>query len=88
MNKKELEEWIIEVERLKRGGDDDGVSAREVSDILGLSMETTRKRLRDALMEGRIEHAGYREERRIDGLRCRIPVYKFINGQKNRKRKS
>ena len=58
--------------------DADGLLMEEISEALGLSIHTTRARVRTLVNAGVMEHAGHRMGHRVDGVAKRSPVYRLV----------
>ena len=74
-----VDAWMAELERLGVGGDAEGVSVEDLSEVLGVGSQSVRKRLKAATKAGRIECAGKRSSRTIDGRQCFVPVYRLCD---------
>ena len=70
------EEWLSELTKIfKQPGNGAGKSAREIADLLDVSMSTARNYVRDAIAQGHIAFLGRVKRRTVDGSKYRVPVY-------------
>lgn len=65
------------------GTSDKGFSMQDLANVMGWSANWARKNLRDLISNGKAEFAGHRVADRIDGKKCRIPVYRMIKKDDN-----
>ena len=57
----------------------EGLSARELGELLGLGEHATRKQIRKAIAAGELRCAGRRYEPSIDGTPRPIPIYRLAH---------
>jgi predicted transcriptional regulator len=73
-----LEAWLKELQTLTaNSSNDDGFSAQEIADKLGMTVQTVRIKLRPLAKQGKIK-VGRRADTRIDGRPCEVPVYRPV----------
>lgn len=79
-----LDEWLSEFERLQaQSNNDEGLTTRELSELLGLGAESVRKRLR-TVPEGRLV-SGFKTIKGIDGKAQKVACYRILPEQGERK---
>ena len=85
-----MDEWLNELRRLCEAAPEGALSTRELAEKTGLGMATAGDRICAMIYEGKMRHAGYRISKRMDGGRCRTPVYAMIappDNSTNKKKK-
>ena len=75
------DEWRAELDRVYGAQDADGMSVRELAAALGLGPVTARGYLHRAIDAGVWEFAGKAQRPSIDGRRCRVSVYRPVEGR-------
>ena len=71
------DEWRAEIERVMSPSSDAGMTSREISSALGVSIRTTMEKLRHLDEAGRLG-VGRRTIRARDGRRSTSPVYYIL----------
>jgi hypothetical protein len=56
----------------------EGFTTAELCILCGKSESVTRARLRKAIANGRVVHAGFRTSNGIDGREVKLPIYRFV----------
>lgn len=80
-----LDEWrkaIEDAQRATRNGDADGVTVRDIAAATGLSISRVRQMLSEMVRAGLAKHVGERQEVRMDGRPCGMPLYRLVKGKK------
>ena len=73
-----MDEWLAELRKYKMRPDDVGLTAHEIADKMGRSVEWVRRGLlRDGIKEGKIV-AGVRNATDIRGKPFLTPVYRLV----------
>lgn len=70
------ESWQSEIQKAMFKAGDEGMTAREISDILRLSVKTTLNRIKELHTSNKII-VGRRRVRSIDGREAWVPVYRL-----------
>lgn len=68
---------VVDLAELFRQDDPEGKTVQEISRETGLTHHQVRDRLRPMVERGDVEMVGRREGRRMDGVRCQLPVYRM-----------
>lgn len=71
-----LDEWQAALAELSSRSVD-GFTVAEMVEATGESKETVRRRLAGLIRVGRARLNGHRQSTRIDGIPCKVPVYKL-----------
>lgn len=72
-----FDEVLAEIERLSEESPE-GWTVDEMSKALGHSRNWCRRKLSELIAHGKAEFAGTAGRTRIDGHRCRTPVYRLV----------
>lgn len=75
------DEWLKELQRIQASSPD-GLTANEWQKRLGQCIQVVRERLRDGIRAGLIEYNGTRDSCRMDGVPCKVPVYRVVEKKK------
>lgn len=70
---------LAEIERLS-AAQPEGFSVEEMAHVTKMHPKTCREKLRKLMAAGKVRFNGKRTTHRIDGERCRVPVYVFLDG--------
>jgi len=70
-----------EIERLN-AEQPDGFTTREYADSINKHIRTAREQIRELVLHGRVELAGYRRAENMAGVSGKIPVYRIVGGKK------
>jgi len=57
---------------------EDVFSTAELAAKFDVNMCTVQRHLKELISEGKAEHAGQREDTKINGDKCQTPVYRII----------
>ena len=77
-----MDEWLAELRKLDMKRDDAGLTAHEIADKMGRSVEWVRRGLlRDGIKEGKIV-CGQRRATDIRGQPILVPVYRLARKRK------
>ena len=72
------EDVLATIEEILSGRGIEGFSTRELAEVLGVGQKRARELVRDLVDAGKMECAGFRRERTMDGRPCaRVPVYRL-----------
>lgn len=77
---KPYQDWLAELESLKRSQDSDGMSTRELCDLWKCDVKTAYRRIREGLSKGAFT-LGKKYIEKIDGVKLPIVVY-CLKGKK------
>ncbi len=76
----ERSEWQAEIERIMVKAGDDGLTTKELQNLLGVSNRTCLIRLQELNSAGRLI-AGRRQKQAIDGTMRTVAVYRIKRGK-------
>lgn len=76
-----VDAWLAELSKLGRKSAE-GFTTEEVAEAQGKSVTWVRQQVKKAFRSGLVEMAGTRDDVRIDGRPCQIPVYRVTGDWK------
>lgn len=71
------DEWLKELERVSKSNPD-GLTTNEWQQRLKINLRLMRQRLKEGIALGLIEFNGMRDSYRMDGIPCKVPVYRVV----------
>jgi predicted HTH transcriptional regulator len=81
---KKSPEWVDKLTRAM-SSKPEGLTTREISEILGVHRETALYRIHEAIAGGWLEYKGRARRPTIDGLTQPVPIYGPVENDENEK---
>ena len=69
---------VVDLTELFRAEDAEGKSVSDLVAETGLTEHQVRHKLRSLVEAGQVECAGRKQGKRMDGVTCQLPVYRWI----------